>query len=385
MKSSKTMFTGATLLAFWITYTYANSITIAYGVTELLIFAMCSFYIIKKSVLVERNIMITILLFMYLALVTGIISMNIKSAVLLSISVIMPFAIAVMNISFKDEQKGAVLGLTIGVFFLLAQEYFGIMGTVSSSGDGINSNTYGFLCFMIISLGICAFRSQREFLKKIFIGLLIGYGCYLGMMTGTRNVIVVAFLCLILSFLPERIYKNKIIYRSIYIIVLLYILFAGNFIAKIFKNDELTQVITSLIGNFSNKSWSMESRVDYFLSIKDIFKQYKIFYKIFGIGVKAQHAHNLFNQLLLTYGYLGTFLIGRMYIYIFEKARILIRYENDRFITGIFIALIGLFLLNGADVFIAGIETCSIIPQFLMGIILCKYRYYIKRKITKGD
>lgn len=377
------MFIEATILAFWITYTYSHSITIAYGATELLIFALCSFYIIKNSVLIERKIMLIFLLFMYLALGTGVISMNIKSAVLLSISIIIPFAMAVMRISFEDEQKGAILGLIVGVVIIIAQEYFGIMGSVSSMGGGINSNTYGFLCFMFASSGICAFRNENILWKKIFIGLLTAYSFYFGMMTGTRNVIIVAFICLILTFLPEKIYRNKIIYRSIYIVVLLYISFAGNFIDKIFENDQLAQFITSLTGDFSNKSWSMESRADYLFLVRESFEEYNIFFKIFGIGIKATHAHNLFNQLLLTYGYLGTFLIGYIYIYIFEKAYILIRHKKDCFVTGVFIALIGLFLLNGADVFIAGAETCSIIPQFLMGIIMCKYRYYIKSKINR--
>ncbi len=375
------MFIGAPLLAFWITYTYSHSITIAYGATELLIFAICLFYIIKNLVLMERKIMFVFILFMYLSFGTGIVSMNIKSVVLLSISIILPFAIAVMKISFKEEQKGAVLALVTGVSLLIAQEYFGIMGIISSMGGGINSNTYGFLCFMIASLGICAFRNERVFWKKIVIGILIAYGCYFGMMTGTRNVIIVTFICSILTFLPEKVYRNKIIYRGIYIIVLLYISFAGDFITKIFENSQIAYFITSLTEDFSNKSWGMESRAGYLYLVRESFEQYNIFCKIFGIGGKAVHAHNLFNQLLLTYGYLGVFLLGIIYIYIFEKAYILIRYKKDRFVTGLFIALLGLFLLNGADVFIAGAETCSIIPQFMMGIIMCKYRYYIKSKV----
>ena len=384
MKSSKIMFIGAVILALWITYAYSHSITIAYGITELLIFSMCFFYIIKNLALIERNIMIIFLLFLYLSFGSAIVSMNIKSVVLLSISIIIPFALAVMKISFKDEKEGAVLGLSVGVLFLFAQEYFGIMGTISSMGNGINSNTYGFLCFMIASLGICAFRKERIFWKKVFIGLLIASACYFGMVTGTRNVIIVTFICLILIFLPEKIYRNKSVYRSIYIIVLLYILFSGNFIAKIFENNQLGSFITFLTEDFSNKSWGMESRADYLFLIRDRFNQYNIFCKIFGIGEKAVHAHNLFNQLLLTYGYFGTFLIGYIYVYIYEKAYILIKYKKDRFVTGIFIALIGLFLLNGADVFIAGAESCSIIPQFLMGIIMCKYRYYKKSKKILG-
>ena len=47
---------------------------------------------------------------------------------------------------------------------------------------------------------------------------------------------------------------------------------------------------------------------------------------------------------------------------------------------GIFVALIGIFLLNGADLFLLGSETCAVIPQVLMGVIMLRYRNAVKKE-----
>jgi hypothetical protein len=63
----------------------------------------------------------------------------------------------------------------------------------------------------------------------------------------------------------------------------------------------------------------------------------------------------------------------------------LIKENNDKIAIGCFIALVGMFLLNGGDLFLVGTETCAIIPQVMMGIIMLRYRQYKQKKKAEGS
>ncbi len=361
------------ILSIFITYTYASSRTILYGGMEIALAIFCYlifFYGVSKS---DKFISLVFGVLTIISFLNGIVRGDIKSVILLSLSIVVPIAISVLDIDFSKNGKEFYYGFIIGFIVIIVQFATGILGS-------INSNTFGFYCYMAISVGFVWFKISE---KKRMPLILILITSFLSVGAGSRNVAIVLLLTLILLFLPNRAYGNKFFFRVIYIVTILYTIFASSIMEWIFSHEKLASLLIKYTESVSDKAWTMESRIEFLQEVKFKIQRLDIFTKIFGEGILDHHGHNMFYQSIFVYGYLGTILLYLIYIRIFERAYTLIKEDNDKIALGCFLGLIGMFLLNGGDLFLVGTETCAIIPQVFMGIILLRYRKYKQRKMIK--
>jgi hypothetical protein len=229
---------------------------------------------------------------------------------------------------------------------------------------------------MAVSVGITWYKLSE---RKTWPLILILVGSYLSAGAGSRNVAIVLLLMLILLILPDRFFTNGGAVRVIYIIALLYTVFAADIMGWIFEQEGLSKLLLDYTNKFSDKEWGMEGRIWFLREVKAKISNMSIVAQLFGEGVLKRHGHNMFYQSIFIYGYLGTILVYAMYIRVFEMARTLIKENGDKIAIASFIALIGMFLLNGGDLFLIGTETCAVIPQVLMGIIMLRYKQYKER------
>ncbi len=357
----------ASLLSILITFTYARSITLLYGGIEILLALICYFFIFKDLNAPDYWNTIIIASLMVVSLINGIIYGDIKSILLLSISLVLPLAISVMPIRINGVEPFK-WGFLAGLAVLLLNSVTQFLGE-------INSNTLGFYSYMAVSVGFAWFKDSKN---RIIPLLLIIGGAFLSAMTGSRNVAIVILVMLLVLLVPDRLWENKVLFRAVYIAALVYTVFALDIMEWIFEQDRLAAFLDRYTSGVSDKQWDMQTRLYFLREIEFKISQLNWYNKLFGEGVLNHHGHNMFYQSVFIYGYLGTVLIYSMYVRIFEMAYKLIKKTGDKTVIGIFIALIGVFLLNGADLFLIGIEACAVIPQVLMGIIMLKYRAMMK-------
>ncbi len=366
---SKLFVVAAVILSILITYTYAF-VGIVYGVTEILLALVCYFLIFKNLKAPESLIIGIFGILTTFSFLNGILYGDLKSVLLLSLSLVLPISISVLDLEFSNDGKEFFLGFLIGLIIMFGQSSIGFLGK-------INSNTFGFYCYMALSVGFIWYKQAR---KKIIPLALILFGGYLSASAGSRNVAIVLLLMLILLFLPNRLFANKIFFRFLYLFALLYTVFAADIMGWIFGQEKLSAWFIEYTERFSDKAWGMEQRITFLREVRVKISRLSLYNKVFGEGVLNHHGHNMFYQSIFIYGYLGTFLLYAMYVRIFEMAYTLIKDNKDKIALGCVIALVGMFLLNGGDLFLVGTETCAIIPQVLMGIIMLRYRQYKQQK-----
>ena len=367
---SKLFISAAALLSILITYTYARSMTVIYGGLELVLAAACYFLIFKNVKGPDHLIIGLFGILTTFSFLNGILYNDLKSVLLLSLSLVLPISISVLNLEFSNDGKEFFWGFLIGFIIILGQSTTGFLGR-------INSNTFGFYCYMAVSIGFIWYKQAKH---KIFPLILILFGCYLSSGAGSRNVAIISLLMFLLLLLPDRVFKSKIFFRVLYIIALSYTVFAANIMEWIFEQEKLAAWLIEYTEGFSDKAWGMEERIGFLREVRGKIGRLNLYNKIFGEGVLKRHGHNMFYQSIFIYGYLGTFLLYALYVRVFEMAYTLIKEENDKIAIGCFIALIGMFLLNGGDLFLVGTETCAIIPQVMMGMIMLRYRQHQQNK-----
>lgn len=366
---SKLFISAAAILSLLITYAYSYA-GIVYGITEIILAAICYLVIFKNLKEPEPLIIGLFGVLTTFSFLNGILYNDLKSVLLLSLSLVFPISISVLNLEFSKDGKEFFWGFLIGFVIIFGQSTTNFLGT-------INSNTLGFYCYMAVSIGFIWYRQAN---KKIIPLALILFGCYLSAGVGSRNVAIVLILMLLFLILPDRVFKNKIAFRVIYIVALLYTIFAANIMEWIFEQEKLANWLIEYTEIFSDKAWGMEQRITFLREVRLKIDKLSLYNKVFGEGILDHHGHNMFYQAIFIYGYLGTGLLYLMYIRIFEMAYTLIKENNDKISIGCFIALIGMFLLNGGDLFLVGIEACAIIPQVMMGIIMLRYKQHKQKK-----
>ena len=356
------------LLSLMITYSYAH-IGLLYGILELLLVIFCYVMVLKDLKGPDIYMMVMSSILMFFSVINGIIYTDLKSTFFLSISIMLPLAISVLPVDKKHDGNQFKWGFLTGLTLIFLDNMIGFLGE-------INSNTRGFYCYMTVAIGFVWYRSSRKIIPLI----LILIASYIAASTGSRNVAIVILVMIFLLILPDAFFKKKLVYRCIYIAVLFYTIFALNIMEWIFEQDKLAGWLVEYTDSLSDKQWGMESRVYFFRQIEFKLSQMHWYNKLFGEGVLRRHGHNMFYQSLFIYGYIGTLLIYAMLVRVFEMAYKLICENDDKIAIGGFVALIGIVLLNGADVFLIGTETCSVIPQVLMGVIMLRYK-----NVTKED
>lgn len=363
INGNKLMFL-AVVLSIAITVMYSRSITILYGATELLIAGFCYLLILKNWRKMDSYLLLIVLVLTGFSFINGVVRAEIKSVVLLSISLVLPLGVSVLPIECSDDKRAFRSALLFGLVMCTLQQYWNVFGY-------INSNTLGFMSYMCISVGYVWFLCSKNRLVPI---LCLLFGMSISLSTGSRNVAIVTAIALILLLLPKRLYTKKAFFRVLYLLVLVYTICAATIMEWGFNNEFISNLLTDYTEKYSEKAWEMAARVDYLRQIRARISGMNITTKLFGEGILMRHGHNMFYQSVFIYGYIGTVAVYAFYIRIFEMARQLIGRNQDKVVLGCTIALIGCFMLNGADVFIIGSETCAIIPQVLMGIIIYRYR-----------
>lgn len=357
------------LLSFAIMYTYGYSMTIVYGAIEIIIAMFCYMGYVLRFKRIDPNLRIWSLLVISVAWVTGtftsIFNGGLKSTLLITVPLIMPLYISTFNIKYKERLDFIPVSIVAVILTFLA--------IMRNTFGQFNSNSMGFMGFMGISFGFIWAKKTRA---KIIPLLFILFGIWCAAMSGSRNVAIVSFVCIIILFIPEAIISNRTVYFLVTIIILIYTIFSADIMAWGFSVPEINNFLVEFTSNYSQKAWEMESRVDYLIMVKESILQRNILFQLFGTGSLTMHGHNMFYQCVLEYGYFGTLFIYLIFFRIFKLAYILIRKQHDNIVLGCVIALWGIFMLQGADVFLLGPETYAIVPQVFMGIILQRYATY---------
>ena len=113
-------------------------------------------------------------------------------------------------------------------------------------------------------------------------------------------------------------------------------------------------------------------------------KDLNIYSKLFGCGVNTLSGHNMMFQSVYIYGIFGTVIIYIMFIYIFERAinQIML---GDNMTIGLFIALVGNILLQGADEYLICNPTCVFVPFVIIGLILSKDRLLMNHCLQENN
>lgn len=326
---------------------------------------ICIWNILLKTRKIDGIYALICLFLLFESFLTGVVMrFNLKSMLMVNTSILLPAAISTLNIETTNVKKGTlVVGLlSIGCIFL--QTNMGYMGR-------INSNTLSFLAYMMISIGfIWCVYSKEKILPAIYLICCLA----VVLQTGSRNAAITTVLCIVVLVIPKRIIKKKIVYRCIYGASLLYTVFALRMMRWGFSNLKINELLNTFVATFSKKAWGMEGRIDFFIGITERINSLGFFTKVLGEGVSQHLGHNLCYQCIFVWGIIGTILIYILLIRVFEMAYNEIKAGNC-LVLGCFVILIGHIILNGADVYLFGGESCQPLPLIIIGIIMQQYRH----------
>lgn len=353
-------------------YVYARSIYYAYVFLSFAIMIFCYTNFVKNIYKINKNCRIIILIVLLVSILNAIIYGDIKSNLMLNTSLVLPFVISTLDIKLINIKKGLICCCLFSLLCVVAQVEFNIFGH-------INSNSFSFLAYMGISIAFLWFKYARRKMAPV-IYLIISY--YYILQTGSRSVAIVILVCFILLVIPKKFWENVWFYRSVYIVAILYTVFALYIMETGFANNKIAETLNEYVASFSEKGWEMEKRVDFLIDIQLKLRNTGILEQLFGTGTSEHHGHNLFFQGVYVYGYLGTALIYATYVIMFEMAYKVIKKECNIIIVGCVIVMIGHFLIQGADVYMLGGETCIVMPLIIMGIIMQQYRQMCQHELN---
>ena len=124
--------------------------------------------------------------------------------------------------------------------------------------ENYNVNTLGFILYMGSSFGIIWLKLSS---KKIYPIIYLFLAFFLMLKTDCRNAVIVMILMSILTFLPDKLYKIRWFFRTIYIVVLSYTILAFTILEFAFSNSFISKVLTYISLNFSTKTYGMFLRI----------------------------------------------------------------------------------------------------------------------------
>ena len=363
--SAKVLMLVGFLLSFVICYLYARSITLVYGAVELAIAAVCYLGSLKRHRMMDKNLLIYAVATVGFAWCAGVFSGDFKSTLLVTVPLLMPLYISTMKITYKGWTDFVPATIVAVVIVYLAVQV-GVFGY-------INSNTVGFLGFMGVSLGVLWIKNAK---KKLLPTAIVLFGFYYAIQSGSRNVAIVGLICAVLLFMPKTTVKKRTYYFAVCLIVIAYSVFAMDIMEWMFSKPKLYQFLVDYTEQYSEKAWEMADRIAFLRRVQNMIAQRNILLQLFGTGALTTHGHNMFYQCILNFGYVGAALIYAGFCRVFKMAYVLICNKHDDVALGCVIILWGMFLLQGADVFMVGPETYAVVPQVIMGIILNRYGAY---------
>lgn len=320
---------------------------------------------IFRSINIFKNITLLVWALLIITTLLGVVHEDIKSSLMVNLSLITPLVISGLNINYTNFSKQVIIA-SIGNILLIY--------LIAENPLSWNSNTIAFLIFCGLSVGMIWFKTANRLKYKVLSSAYLFFGSSALFMTGCRNAGMVIIACYILLLIPERIYHVTIVFRGIFISVMLATIFASDFMLTILNDENIMSQITEFTSSFSDKGWGMDTHYMVLLFIKSKLAEFDIIRLLFGAGIKTYHCHNLFYQCVLFYGYIGTLLVYAIYAFIFECALKLIKKDNDKISLSCFIILIGHFMMQIGEVYMLGAETIMLMALLPAGIILQRYR-----------
>lgn len=350
----------STIITSW---SYGNNY-VTYVIISLVmaIFAYARFFSSKSQISLPFKRIITLVLFTTLFL--GFLNGDLKSSVMVNISLLMPIALSTIDISYNKLQKQIVLASVVNLVIII---FIGVDFTVW------NSNSLAFTIYCGITIGMIWFKLSSGIKSKLCSTAYLLFAMSLLLAAGSRNAGIVIIISYIMLLIPSRIYANVILYRVIYLTALLLTVFSVDFQMYILQDEQIMDYLLSYTTSFSGKAWGMDTHYLLLQIVSDKFSDLDLFTQLFGTGVKAGHCHNLFYQCLYFYGYIGTILIYIFYIYVFERAYRLIKYGDDVLALCCYIILIGHFLLQISEVYMLGVESANMMSLLPSAVILQRW------------
>lgn len=353
-----------TLTVFGVVYALLASFSYGYSygafmISTALIMVYTYGFLLINSNKIDRTNLLLILSVIIFSVFNGFVRGNIIDPIAISTSLVLPLTLSGFEFVDADDYR-SYIPCCIVTCILIAMQIFKPFLT------NVNVNTLGFILYMGGAFGFIWLRDTK---KKLFPLLCLMIITVLMLKTDCRNAMIIMIGTVFLAFLPDSIYKNKKVFRVIYIVALLYTIFTPLVLTYVFSNPSITNILTAFMSRFSTKTYGMNMRLEYYALILQKLSNFNFFEKLFGTGVNNGSGHNLLFQGLFVYGYIGTFLIYFYYIKTFELAYKLISRNNDKIALGCFIGLIGNILLQGADEYLICNPTCVVLPFIMMGLI----------------
>lgn len=353
------------LLNIIITWSYSSSLLPVYAGVSIIIaiFAYGNFFLKLSQIDGVYGLICIFLLFE--SFFTGVLMRSgLKSMIMVNMSLFLPVGISTLKIDITNAKKGACIISLLSFALMFLHVETGILGH-------INSNTISFLAYILLSTGFIWYEYSKAKIVPIF---YFASCMMIFLRTGSRNAAITIVICFFLLALPKAIVKRKCIFRVIYGLALIYSFFALKVMEWGFNQPRISHYLNAFTSAFSEKAWGMEGRVYFFQKIAQKLDSLDFLTQLFGEGVCQHLGHNLYYQCVYMWGIVGTILIYLLLIYIFEIAyKEIIR--GNLLVYGCFIILVGHIILNGADVYLFGAETCQPLPMIILGIVLHQHRY----------
>lgn len=356
---------GGFLLTVLVAWSYGASYWIYAGTLLALMAVVYFLYMLKFSAMdMVSKLPITVIL--CISAFLSIWNRDPKSMLMVNTSLLLPFVISTLSVDMENAKKAAAITTIVACCLIWLQVNYQVLGE-------INSNTLAFVAYIGISVGFLWFKLDARKIPSLFFLIV---GLIVIQQTDCRNVAIVMPICFVLLLLPKKLLTNGVFYRVLYGLVLLYVIFAADIMEWGFSNQVIGRYLREYTAEVSEKAWDMETRMGFLQQVKALLSKRDILSKMFGEGVLMRHGHNLFYQCLMFYGYVGTTVIFAWFIRVFEMARTVLREKEDPITAGCVVTLLGHFMIQGADVYLLGGESCWVLPLIIIGIIMNRYRVY---------
>ena len=328
-------------------------------------------FLILFSKKIDSIFLLSILGVVAVSIINGLIRGNLLDPIAVSTSLVLPLTISAIDIVDADNYRRYIPCCLITIALVYLQIRYSFLGDY-------NVNTLVFILYMGSSFGVIWLKlSKRKIIPYIY--LLLAF--LLMLKTDCRNAMIVMIIVAVLVILPDKIYKEKWIFRAVYLSSITYTILAFSILQFAFSNKYLLNLLTDFSSRFSSKTYGMNLRIQYFTSVRIHLSELSAISKILGQGINNGSGHNMFYQGIFVYGLVGTILIYIFYIKVFEMAYILFLKNNDYVALGCFIGLIGNLLIQGADDYLICNRTCVVMPFIMVGLIISRYRLFRKRDI----
>lgn len=307
------------------------------------------------------NLDVLFLILILFNLILGLINGDVIGSLMVNTSLAMIISLSDIDINYRDFEK-TIHRAVFAVLIISA-----ILMLIRSSW---NLNSLALLIYSNSTIGFIWYKTARTNKQKLGAFALLVCLCLMLFVTETRNTAVVIIINVLLLLIPEKIYRNKFLFRLIYVIGILATIFAIPIMQFIFSNKKILGWLIDFTTKVSDKEYGMSSHLDILLRVQKDFASLDLVEKLFGQGVKLQHCHNIFYQTLFFYGYFGVALIYATYIYLFEIGYKLFTRNGDKLALSCCIIMVGHFLMQCAETYMLGSETVMITALLPASIIL---------------